>query len=131
MQDKELTFWTTSPNKFLVATDSTSGRVLGCISYRKIAEDTVEMHRLSVDPNCRGLGLGQKLVQELLRTAKQNGFTSMYLETSFAQKSAIKLYERMGFQFVRVCNAKPGFWLLGFLMDNFTAFAVFAYMKQI
>ena len=105
MQDKELTFWTTPPNKFLVATDSTSGRVLGCISYRKIAEDTVEMHRLSVDPNCRGLGLGQKLVQELLSTAKQNGFTSMCLETSSSQKSAIKLYERMGFQFVHVCNA--------------------------
>ena len=63
MRDPALEFWTTPPNVFLVATN-TSGMVVGCISYRIITPDTVEMHRLTVDSKSRGLGIGRKLVQE-------------------------------------------------------------------
>ena len=98
MADKALKFWTTPPNVFLVATSSSSPeKVLGCISYRQIAANTVEMHRLSVDTHARGLGIGRKLVQALVDTARQNGYKMLYLETSSAQFDAIKFYDRMDF----------------------------------
>ena len=97
MADKALTFWTTPPNVFLVATSSSTKQVLGCISYRKIAEDTVEMHRLAADSKARGLGVGMKLVKALFETAKENGFKKLYLETSSPQLAAINIYDRMNF----------------------------------
>ena len=97
MADKALKFWTTSPNVFLVALSTSTGQVLGCISYRQIAADTVEMHRLSVDIKARGLGVGWKLAKALFETAKENGYKKLYLETSCAQIPAIKLYDRMNF----------------------------------
>ena len=97
MADKALTFWTTPPNVFLVATSSSTKQVLGCISYRKIAEDTVEMHRLAADSKARGLGVGLKLVKALFETAKENGFKKLYLETSSPQLAAINIYDRMNF----------------------------------
>ena len=125
MQDKELTYWTTAANQFLVAIDTQTGQIMGCISYKKIAEDIVQMHRLLVDPKCRGHGIGRKLVQELMNTAKQNGFTTMYLETSDGRKTARKLYEDMGFQFLRQKSTGS------FLVDHFTSFATVTYIKQI
>ena len=89
-----------SPNVFLVAID-VSGEFLGCISYKQIMPDTVEMSRLAVDSKFRGQNIGQKLIQTLLDTANENGYDSMYLETSNAQIGAIKLYEKMNFRSLR------------------------------
>ena len=97
MADKALKYWTTSPNVFLVAISTSTQQVLGCISYRQIAADMVEMHRLSVDSKARGLGVGWNLAKSLFDTAKENGYKKLYLETSSAQIPAIKLYDRMNF----------------------------------
>ena len=102
MKDENLEFWTTPPNCFLVAT--ISGQVVGCISYKKFSSDTAEMHRLAVDLEFHGQKIGQKLVQALLNTAWSNGFDSMYLETTNAQTSAINLYEKMDFKYLRDCS---------------------------
>ena len=99
MKDQELKYWTTKPNAFLVA--KMNGKVVGCISYKQINQDTVEMNRLAVDSNHRGLRIGRKLVEALNATAKNEGFTTMYLETSDAQVDAWKMYEKMGFSFLR------------------------------
>ena len=98
MKDSELKFWTTKPSVFLVATTD-SGKVVGCISYRQINTDTVEMHRLAVDEDFRKLRIGQRLVQALIDTAKENGYDTMYLETSNAQRNSRRLYERMKFKY--------------------------------
>ena len=65
MKDVELKYWTTQPNLFLVA-ETESGRIVGCISYRQITPNTVEMHRLSVHSNYRKLGIGRKLLETLI-----------------------------------------------------------------
>ena len=109
MADKALKFWTTSPNVFLVAVSPSTDQVLGCISYRQIAADTVEMHRLSVESKARGLGIGPKLAKALFDTAKKNGFKQLYLETSSPQIPAIKLYDRMNFSLRQ--DKKFGMWL--------------------
>ena len=99
MKDRQLEFWTTLPSVFLVATNE-SEQVIGCISYKQINCDTVEMHRLRVKVEFRHRKIGQKLVQALLDTAKENGYDMMYCETSNAQIGALKLYEKMNFVYL-------------------------------
>lgn len=101
MSDVALKLWTTHPSVFLVAKSNLNGKVLGCISYKLLNSSTVEMHRLSVDLHHRGKGIGRKLVQCLINTAKKNGYEMMYLETTNARFSAVKLYENMDFQYLR------------------------------
>ena len=125
MKDPELKFWTTSPNIFLVALSQDSQKVVGCISYRKIASDTVEMHRTAVDMNSQGLGIGKKLVQALEERAKSEGFLHMYLETSTPQVAAWKMYEKCGFQFLRYKPTPMP------LFDHFTGRRAKAYTKQL
>ena len=99
MKDPELKSWTTLPNIFLVATTD-SGKVLGCIAYKQINLDTVRLGRNSVDKEFRRLGIGQKLLRTILKTAKDNGYETVLVSTSIAQLHAQKLYEKMNFEFV-------------------------------
>ena len=107
MKDPELKYWTKPPGVFLVATTE-SEKVCGCICYEQINADTVEMHRLAVDGEFRGLKIGRKLVQALIDTAKENGYDNLYLETSNAQINANQLYQKMDFKFLRFMGLGPG-----------------------
>ena len=98
MKDMELKYWTTQPNLFLVA-ETESGRIAGCISYRQLTPNTVEMHCLSVRSNYRKLVIGRKLLTTLINTAKENGYDTIYLETW--PRPAEILYEKMKFKFFR------------------------------
>ena len=124
MKDEALNFWTDKPNVFLVA--KIRDQVVGCIAYKKIAEDTVEMYRASVDEDFRGLKIGEKLVNELLNYAKSDGYQKMYLITGCAQVPAIKLYQKLGFQFVE--NLKLPF--NNYLIDIITGIYLVAYSKE-
>lgn len=125
LEDEELRFWTTKPNVFLVA--KIRDRVVGCIAYKKIAEDTVEMNRTSVDKDFRGLKIGQKLVNELLHYAKSEGYRKMYLTTGNPMTAPIKLYEKMGFRFVE----NLGMPFDNYLIDIITGIYQVAYIKEL
>ena len=124
MKDEALHFWTHKPNVFLVA--KIRHQVVGCIAYKKIAEDTVEMYTASVNEDFRGLKIGEKLVNELLNYAKSDGYQKMYLITGCAQLPAIKLYQKLGFQFVE--NLKLPF--NNYLIDIITGIYLVAYSKE-
>ena len=64
LKDKELKFWTSIPNAFVVA--KLNGKVVGCGSYKKVNEETVEMHRVAVDYRFRGMKIGKALVSTLM-----------------------------------------------------------------
>ncbi len=57
-----------------------------------------EMKRLYVEPRARGCGLGDALVDRLLREAAAMGYASMKLDTDPGFASAMRLYERHGFR---------------------------------
>ena len=130
MQDKELKFWTTTPNVFFVAKSTESGRILGCISYKQITPDTVEMYRLSVDKEFQRLKIGQNLTQFLLDTAKENGYNTMYLETSEPNMKARKLHEKNGFKYL---HSLPYLHMavFGIKMDFLCGFKEAAYIKRL
>ncbi|EQA97714.1 GNAT family N-acetyltransferase [Sphingobium baderi] len=68
--------------------------------------DECELLLLAVDPAWRGRGIGDALLSSSLSTARRRGITSMNLEVR-ATNSAIKLYEKFGFEYV---HRRPGYY---------------------
>lgn len=60
-------------------------------------EDTVKIGRIAVKKDKRGLGLGEKIVLELLRKAKEDGAKTVKVG---AQTHAVGFYEKCGFSLV-------------------------------
>ena len=53
---------------------------------------------LAVSPRARGLGIASLLVAEAARRARSIGAETLYLHSSDLMASAIRLYERLGFE---------------------------------
>ncbi len=62
------------------------------------SSDTCELRKVFLLPAARGKGAGKQLVQTCLDVARQLGYRQCYLDTLSAMKSAISLYERLGFE---------------------------------
>ena len=56
-----------------------------------------ELRLLAVAPEARGKGVGEALVNECIRRAKASGARELGLHTSRSMRTAMRLYERMGF----------------------------------
>jgi putative acetyltransferase len=70
----------------------------GCVALQSLKENEVcEMKRLYVRPQYRQYGIGRQLVEQLLLMAKENGFSSMKLDTLQKLQAAIQLYIKYGF----------------------------------
>lgn len=64
-----------------------------------IAElDYSEIRMLAVTPEARGQGVAAALVYECITRTKAKGFQTIGLHTADFMKSAMKLYERIGFE---------------------------------
>jgi ribosomal protein S18 acetylase RimI-like enzyme len=53
---------------------------------------------VAVPPQARGRGIGEALVEECVRRARAMGATELGLHTSRSMQSAIRMYERLGFE---------------------------------
>jgi ribosomal protein S18 acetylase RimI-like enzyme len=53
-----------------------------------------------VDPEFRGMKLGYKLIKEIIKIIKRNKFKKISLGVNCKQKSALKLYQKVGFKIV-------------------------------
>ena len=70
----------------------------GCIALRPLDGDGIgEVKRLYVRPAARGTGLGEALVQTLVRDARDIGYRELKLDTLDTMSDALRLYGRLGF----------------------------------
>ncbi|MBV7506669.1 GNAT family N-acetyltransferase [Bacillus sp. sid0103] len=60
--------------------------------------DFPEIRMLAVTRQARGKGVAAALITECIRRAKQQGFQSVGLHTADFMKSAMRLYEHLGFE---------------------------------
>jgi GNAT superfamily N-acetyltransferase len=56
-----------------------------------------ELRLLAVAQSARGSGVGKRLVEEVIRRARESGATDLGLHTSTSMQSAVRMYERLGF----------------------------------
>jgi ribosomal protein S18 acetylase RimI-like enzyme len=81
--------------RILIAETSTD--LVGCVALRPLNEVTCEMKRLFVRDQYRSTGIGRRLVEKLIASAREIGYQRMVLDTLPTMTSAQRLYETLGF----------------------------------
>lgn len=65
-----------------------------------LPETTCELVKMYLKPEGRGTGLGRMLIEKCLATAKEFGYSKVYLETMPELKKALSVYEKFGFEYL-------------------------------
>ena len=82
-----------------------NGKVVGMVGLvhnENQKPGMAELQRMSVSPACRRMGIARKLLDELLKHAKEQQLEKLVLTTTSAQTPAIRLYKKYGFKLVAV-----------------------------
>jgi GNAT superfamily N-acetyltransferase len=71
---------------------------VGCGCFKQYDKETVEIKRMFVKPEHRGLGIATQLLIELESWAIERGFSRAVLETGEKNPEAIRLYKQHGYR---------------------------------
>jgi len=67
--------------------------------------DAFYINNIAVDGTRRGLGLGARLLDQAIDTARAAGYRSVELDVTVSNDGAIRFYERFGFNRVSVSGS--------------------------
>ena len=76
------------------------GERVGAVFVAQGSDQMVRLRLLHVERQARGLGIGQRLVEECIRFARQAGYQKMTLWTQSILHAARHIYKKAGFQVV-------------------------------
>ena len=91
-----------NPNVVIIHLEN---KAVACGCFKKYDKNSIEIKRMFVSPEARGMGLAQTILQELERWAQDLGYSMSVLETLYKQKEAIALYHKAGYLIID--NYKP------------------------
>ena len=76
------------------------GQLVGCVALKALSPTHGEIKSMHTTSAARGLGIGGKLVEHILDTARGRGYSRISLETGSTKPfaPARRLYERHGFR---------------------------------
>jgi putative acetyltransferase len=74
------------------------GTAIGCGALRRHGEGLAEVKRMYTVPSHQGTGIGGRILAEIERLARAEGFTRLVLETGHLHHAAWRVYERGGFK---------------------------------
>ena len=77
-----------------------NGTIVGTAAYQPIArgQNAVEIRKMYLLPEVRGIGLGRYLLLELENAIAIKDYQEIWIETASSLKEAVKLYERNGYK---------------------------------
>lgn len=73
-------------------------RCVGCCALIRVRDDEFEVAKMAVTPAHQGEGIGRKLLEAAIATARSAAARRLYLETNSKLDPAIRLYESVGFR---------------------------------
>lgn len=85
------------PNVVLIYFEN---KPVACGCFKKYDKNTIELKRMFVSPEARGMGFAQKIVNELELWAHELGFSFSVLETLNKQNEAVGLYQKVGYTII-------------------------------
>jgi putative acetyltransferase len=93
-----------------VHSDRQSTIIGGCGIYPTpdLPEGYAELVKLYVDASYRGQGIGLLLMEKCFESARQLGYSHLYLETLPELSKAVSMYERAGFRHIHERLGKSG-----------------------
>lgn len=77
-----------------------NGKVVGVCALFKESPTRFQLARMAVDPNERGKGYGEALIQAAIAKARESGAKTVYLLSNTVLAPAVTLYRKHGFQTV-------------------------------
>ncbi len=72
----------------------------GIFPTKGLPSNTCELVKMYLHPKYRGKGIGRILREECISFAKSKSFENIYLETMPELIAALKVYEKLGFQYL-------------------------------
>jgi DNA-binding MarR family transcriptional regulator/GNAT superfamily N-acetyltransferase len=78
-----------------------NGEVVGSVFLVRLDAHTAKLRALYVEPSARGLGIGRRLVQECIDSARRRGYESLSLWTNDVLISARRIYQAAGFKLMK------------------------------
>lgn len=90
---------------FLLAIDA--GEIFGSIGIRALADDIAELKRFYILQNHQKRGHGFLLLNQALKNARNAGFSSIRLDTTYKSSRAIELFRSCGFVEIERYNTDP------------------------
>lgn len=85
------------------------GNVVGCIALRPLQQlpESGEIKRMYVKPEGRGQGIAEQLLKALEDYAAEAGYRELYLDTKDDLTTAIRFYQRHGYEPCERYNENP------------------------
>ncbi|MFC3745175.1 GNAT family N-acetyltransferase [Paenibacillus sp. GCM10012306] len=74
------------------------GELVGAIAIIGHSSEKAQLRWFILHPDYRGFGLGKKLLGEALQYCRDKQYQTVFLETTEDQKTAIAMYEKVGFR---------------------------------
>jgi DNA-binding MarR family transcriptional regulator/predicted GNAT family acetyltransferase len=77
------------------------GEVVGSIFCVRESDEHAKLRLLYVEPSARGLGIGQRLVKDVIKFARAKGYKALMLWTNDILVAARRIYQAEGFKLER------------------------------
>jgi GNAT superfamily N-acetyltransferase len=74
------------------------GEAVGCVGLKAMDDGGYEVIKMTVGEAARGTGLGRRLMERCIETARAAGAPRLYLETNAGLGPALGLYRAAGFR---------------------------------